>query len=112
MACVYLLVKLKTKKYFRTILNRSNLLFQLLTLLFVGLSVAFPAADNQPFLSIKITRPDGGFDSSVSKSEVNLREKGPNGEIESKEPFHDHVPPFLAFRKDYQPAPPTYPNAR
>jgi hypothetical protein len=86
---------------------------QLLTLLFVGLSVAFPAADNnQPFLSIKITRPDGGFDSSVSKSEVNLLEKGPNGEIASNEPFHPHVPPFLAFRKDYQAAPLAYPNGR
>jgi hypothetical protein len=83
---------------------------QILTLMF-GLCLAFPT-DNQPFLSIKITRPDGGFDSSVSKNEVNLRENGPNGEVNSNEPFHPHVPPFLAFRKDYQPAQLPYKNAR
>ena len=76
-----------------------------------GLCLAFPTGE-QPFLSIKITRPDGGFDSTVSKAEVNVKETGPNGEFNKNEPFHPHVEPFLAFRKDYQPLPLPYNNAR
>ena len=79
-----------------------------------GLCWAFPTGE-QPFLSIKITRPDGGFDSTVSKSEVNMKETGAAGDFNKNEPFHPHVPPFLAFRKDYQPlpaAPQPYNSAR
>ena len=78
-----------------------------------GVCLAFPTGDNQPFLASKITRPEGGFDSSVSKVESNLRQNGPDGEVNKSEPFQPHVPPFLAFRKDYQPnAPLPYANAR
>jgi hypothetical protein len=51
----------------------------------------------------------------VSKAEVHVKETGPSGDFNKDEPFHPHVPPFLAFRKDYQPLPPAaipYKNAR
>ncbi len=85
----------------------------------VGTTLAYPT-DSDPFLSIKITRPGSTIDSTVSKTQVNVRQVGnivltfttksgflngfiipktsPDGEQNLNEPFHPHVPPFLALR--------------
>lgn len=41
----------------------------------VGATLAFPT-DSDPFLSIKITRPGSTIDSTVSKTQVNVRQVG------------------------------------
>merc|ERR1719376_1789840 len=69
---------------------------------------AFPAGD-VPFLNIKISRPDiGTFGTLGSKQKVQLEE---DGKV-TYEPYHPHVPPFLAFKKNpttYNPQPPPPP---
>merc|ERR1719244_869209 len=83
----------------------------LFALVGVQLASAFPAGD-VPFLNIKISRPDtGSFGTSVSKQKVELEE---DGKV-VYEPYHPHVPPFLAFKQNptgsYAAAPPPPPPA-
>merc|ERR1712168_829287 len=92
---------------FGTEFQGGNMKIFLAVLVLLPLALSFPAGD-QPFLNIKVSGPGvgGSFGTSVSKQKVELEE---NGKV-SYEPYHPHVPPFLAFKK-YNPAalPPAQP---
>merc|ERR1711887_351124 len=88
-----------------------NMAVQLVRCLPAALTAPLPAVDS-PFLAIKIDRDQGGvkygFDSAVSKQAQNLIVSGPPaedigflGSSTYAQEAYPHVPPFLAFTKNY-----------
>lgn len=66
------------------------------------MALAKPLEQN-PYLSIKVNLGGNSYQTDVSKQQVHNKVVNPYGEKEEYEPFHDHVPPFLAL-------PPVKPN--